>query len=64
MNLRDFYYQNKTIFGWDNELIYLGKIKSNNELEIIKEINKNKNYHIIYISLNPNIIFYNDNSKQ
>ena len=64
MNLRDFYYQNKTIFGWDNELIYLGKIKSNNELEIIKEINKNKNYHIIYINLNPNIIFYNDNSKK
>jgi len=60
MNLRDFLYQNKTILGWDNELIYLGNIYSNNELEIIKKINKFNNYHIIYICLNPNIIFYND----
>ena len=64
INLRDFYYQNKTILGWDNELIYLGKINSNNEVEIIKKINKNINYNIAYICLNPNIIFYNDYSKK
>jgi len=60
VNLRDFYYQNKTILGWDNELIYLGKIYSNNKLEIIKTINKYKNNKIINLCLNPNIIFYDN----
>jgi hypothetical protein len=64
MNLRDFYLQNKSILGWDNELIYLGNINYNNELEIIKKISKYENYHIVYISINPNIIFYNDYSKK
>ena len=61
VNFRDFYYQNKNILGWDNELIYIGAIYSNNKFEIIKKINKSKNHYIICISLNPNIIFY-DNS--
>ena len=60
VNFRDFYYQNKTILSWNNELIYLGNIYSNNIFEIIKTINKSKNYNIIYLYLNPNIIFYNN----
>ena len=56
---RDFYYQNNTILGWDKEFIYLGKIYTNNNFEIIKTINKSKNYNIINLCLNPNIIFYN-----
>jgi len=61
MNLRDFYYQNKSILAWNKNQIFLGKIYSNNELEIIKN-NKNSN-NIISICLNPNIIFY-DNSTE
>jgi len=60
-NFRDFFYQNKNILGWNKKLIFSGKINSNNELEIIK--NNKKCYNIIFICLNPNIIFY-DNSTQ
>ena len=62
MNLSDFYYQNKNILSWYKNLIILGKINSNNEFEIIK---KNENcINITYISLNPNIIFYDKSIKE
>ena len=60
MNFKEFYYQNKTILGWNKEQIYLGNIYSN-KFKIIEKNNKSNNYKIIFICLNPNIIFY-DNS--
>ena len=60
VDLRDFYYQNGTILGWNYEHIYFGEIYSN-KLEIIQNIHKsNNNYKICFICLNPNIIFYNN----
>ena len=60
--LRDFYYQNKSILGWNGELIFLGKINSNNKLEIIK---KYRNcYNIISICLNSNLIFLDNSTKK
>ena len=57
MYFSDFYYQNGTILGWNKEQIYLGENYSN-KFEIIQNIDKSKNYKIILIYLNPNIIFY------
>ena len=62
-NFTDFYYQNKTILGWNDSLIFYGKIYHNNELEIIKKNYKYKNYYIISLCLNPNIIFYDDSTE-
>jgi len=62
INLRDFYYQNKSILSWKKNQIFLRKINSNNGLEIIKT---NKySYNIISIYLSPNIIFYNSSAKK
>ena len=60
----DFYYQNKTILGWDDSLIYYGEIYSNNEFQIVKKNYKYKNDYIISIYLNPNIIFYDDSTEK
>ena len=48
MNFRDFYYQNKTILGWNKEQIYLGTFFSN-KLEMIQNMNKSINYKIGFI---------------
>ena len=63
-NFRDFYYQNKTILGWNDSLIYYGEIYSNNEFQIVKKNYKYKNDYIISIYLNPNIIFYDDSTEK
>jgi len=63
VNFRDFYYQNKFILGWNNKSIYLGNIFSNNELEIIKIINKSKINNIISINFNPNYMMIQDSKK-
>ena len=59
VDFKDFYYQNRTILGWNYEHIYLGEIYSN-KLEIIQNIHKSNDYKICFICLNPNIIFYNN----
>ena len=48
VNFRDFYYQNKTILGWNKEQIYLGTFFSN-KLEMIQNMNKSINYKIGFI---------------
>ena len=58
VDFRDFYYQNGTILGWNNEHIYFGENYSN-KLEIIQNIHKSNNSKICFICINPNIIFYN-----
>ena len=63
VNFRNFYYQNKTILGWNNNLIYLCNIYSNNELEIIKQIIKPQNYNIISINLNPNFMIIQESKE-
>jgi len=59
LDFRDFYYQNRSILGWNKEQIYFGQIYSNS-FEIIQKIRKSKsnNDKISFICLNPNIIFY------
>lgn len=63
LNFKNLYYQNKTILAWNNELIYFGKVHSNNTYEIIKIIHKPKYLNIHYVNLNPNLIIY-DNTKR
>ena len=61
-NFIDFYYQNKTLIGWNNKVIYLGKINYKNEFEVIKTYNKLQE-KINFVNLNPNLIFYTTKNK-
>ena len=63
LNFKNLYYQNKTILAWNNELIYFGKVHSDNTYEIIKIIHKSKDLNINYVNLNPNLIIYDKTKK-
>ena len=51
---KEFYIQNRTIIGWKNNSIKIGKIDNNNKLNIVQ---KSKIRNILFVNLNPNIIF-------
>ena len=63
LNIKQFYIDDNTLLGWNNEKIYYGIIYHypNYKFEMIKEISKN--YNIVMVEPNINIIVYNNNDN-